>query len=91
MQDTSLEIVVEYINEIIHYVNIVDYSELHDTAYRIALATGCRAKDSFFIACTKKTNSIFISNDRLQVENARKARTKTYYLLKEYEELFKEL
>ena len=68
-------------------MNLVDYNQLHDTALEIALSTGCRAIDAFFIACAKKTNSILVSSDRVQVINARKAQIEAYYLPEEYQTL----
>ncbi|MDK2464037.1 MAG: type II toxin-antitoxin system VapC family toxin, partial [Candidatus Korarchaeota archaeon] len=44
-----------------------------DLAYRVALVTGSRAADAYYIATAKLTGSILISNDRRQVDGARKA------------------
>jgi len=79
--------VINHVNEITRYVNIVDYEKLHETALDIALRTGCRAVDAFFIGCAKETGSIIVSADRLQVSSARKAGVEAYYLPEEYDEL----
>jgi predicted nucleic acid-binding protein len=87
----SREIVVKHVNDIIRYVNLIDYNQLHNTALNIVLNTGCRAIDAFFIACAKETNSILISSDKIQVTNARKAGIEAYNLLKEYQLLLNKL
>jgi predicted nucleic acid-binding protein len=56
-------------------------------AFSIAHNTGCRAIDSYFIALAKLTDSILISNDRIQVNNAKKAEIEAYYLLEEFDEI----
>ena len=84
-------IVVNHVNEIVKHVNLVEYEELHETAFDIALSIGCRAVDAFFISCAKETNSILISSDKVQVSNARKAGIESYYLLEEYSELLVKL
>jgi len=85
------DVVVNHVNEITGYVNIVDYGELHEIALDTALRTGCRATDAFFIGCAKETNSILVSSDRVQVLNARKAGIEAYYLLEEYNDLIAKL
>ena len=85
------DIVEKHINEILRYINIIDYDELHGTAYEIALTTGCRAIDSFFIACAKKTESILVSNDKTQVRNTKKANIKAYHLIEDHKDILKEL
>ena len=87
----SRHIVVNHVNEIVRHVNLVEYEELHETAFDIALSTGCRAIDAFFIGCAKETNSILVSSDKIQVSNARKAGIEAYYLLEEYDELLARL
>ena len=84
-------VVVNHVNEVMKYVNVVEYGELHETALSVALSTGCRAIDAFFVGCAKETDSILVSSDRVQVLNARKAGIKVYYLLEEYGDLLAEL
>ena len=48
-------------------------------AFKVALDTGCRAIDSYFIATAKLTDSILITNDRTMANNAKKARVEAYY------------
>ncbi len=85
------DVVVKHVNEIVKHVNLVGYEELHETALDMALSTGCRAIDAFFIGCAKETNSILVSSDKVQVSNARKAGVEAYHLLEEYNELLAEL
>jgi len=75
----------------VKHVNPVGYEELHETAFDIALSTGCRAVDAFFISCAKETNSILISSDEVQISNARKAGVEAYHLLEEYNKLLVKL
>ncbi|RLI19823.1 PIN domain-containing protein [Candidatus Bathyarchaeota archaeon] len=82
---------VKHVNEIVKHVNPVGYEELHETAFDIALSTGCRAVDAFFISCAKETNSILISSDEVQISNARKAGVEAYHLLEEYNKLLVKL
>ncbi|HIE44131.1 MAG TPA: PIN domain-containing protein [Candidatus Omnitrophica bacterium] len=62
-----------------------------DLAFNIALNTGCRAIDSYFIALTKLTDSLLVSNDKTQISNARKFKVKSYYLIEEFDKFKEEL
>lgn len=72
-------------------MNIIDYEELHEKAFDIALSTGCRAIDAFFLGYAKETSSILVSSDRVQVLNVRRAGVEAYYLLEEYSKLITKL
>ncbi|ASJ10315.1 PIN domain-containing protein [Thermococcus sp. P6] len=76
---------------IIENVEISEISKLREVSFEIAFQTGCRAIDSFYIAVSHSTNGILVSNDRFQVESARKYNVKAFYLLEEFEELEKTL
>ena len=76
---------------IIENVEIAEMGKLGEISFEIALQTGCRAIDSFYIAVSHSTNSILVSNDKFQVENARKYGVKSFYLLKEFDHLEKYL
>ena len=43
-----------------------------DLAFNVALDTDCRTIDSYFIALQELTNSFLVSNDKIQVNNAKK-------------------
>lgn len=60
-------------------------------AFWMALKTGSRAIDSYFIATAEMTDSILVSNDRVMVNNARKAGVNAYYLLEQSKGLSKAL
>ncbi|WP_456367074.1 type II toxin-antitoxin system VapC family toxin [Thermococcus sp.] len=62
-------------------LNFIPMSDIFELAFLIAIETGCRAADSFYIATAKTTGSILVSSDRFQVESARKFGIKTFYLL----------
>jgi len=54
---------------------------IHDKAAEIALLTGCRAVDAYYIATAKHANAILITNDRAMKNNASKAGVEAYYLM----------
>jgi len=70
---------------------LLDEAAILATCLNIAFETGCRAADAYYIATAKLTNSMLISNDRTQVENARRIGVKAYYLMEEYGTVFEEL
>jgi len=47
----------------------------------IALLTGCRAVDAYYIATTNHVNAALITNDRVMKYNALKVGVEAYYLL----------
>ena len=72
------------ISKIEDKVNVVDEKELFETARQLAPLVHGRAVDLYFIAATKLTNSILITCDKLQTNNAKKAEVEVYYLIKEF-------
>jgi len=62
-------------------LNFIETQELFELAFLIALETGCKAADSFYIATAKVTDSILVSNDKFQVKNARDFGIPAFYLL----------
>uniref|UniRef100_A0A7J3LZD6 PIN domain-containing protein n=1 Tax=Archaeoglobus fulgidus TaxID=2234 RepID=A0A7J3LZD6_ARCFL len=75
--------VSNFIEEIMSKVVLIDNPD--EIAYLIALKTGCRAIDAYFIATAKLTNSILITNDRIMAENAKKYGIEAYYLIDEFD------
>jgi predicted nucleic acid-binding protein len=73
------------------YESVVDKLELIKTedldgiAFSIAFETGSRAIDTFYIAAAKIRSVILVSNDKIQVESARKFGVEAYYLLEEFD------
>lgn len=67
--------------ETFKHLNFVSLSDIFELAFLIAIETGCRAADSFYIAAAKTTESILVSSDRVQVESAKKFGIKAFYLL----------
>jgi hypothetical protein len=61
--------------------------DLDGIAFSIAFETGSRAIDSFYIAASKIKNALLVSNDRIQIESARKYGVDEYYLLDEFEKV----
>ena len=64
------EQVLEIDSTTLKHVNVVEEA-IHDKAAEIALITGCRAVDAYFIATAKHVNAILIINEGV----------KAYYLL----------
>ncbi len=56
-----------------------------DLAFEVAVKTGSRATDAYFIATAKITNSILITNDKVMAKNAKKANIEAYYLIEEFD------
>ncbi|AAB90162.1 MULTISPECIES: type II toxin-antitoxin system VapC family toxin [Archaeoglobus] len=83
------EIVEKIISEILEDVALIENPD--EIAFEVALKTGSRAIDAYFIATAKLTNSILITNDRIMAENAKKAGIEAYYLLEEFEEVKRRL
>lgn len=54
---------------------------IFDEALFVALETGSRAADSFYIAAAKIEDAILISNDGFQIESAKKSGIEAYNLL----------
>ena len=57
----------------------------------MAIKTGSRAADAYFIATAKLTNSILITNDKIMARNAKKAGIESYYLIEEFGKAVKRL
>ncbi len=70
---------------------IVCVNNPDDMAYRIALETGSRAADAYFIATAKMANSILLTNDRIMAENAKRVGVEAYYLLEEFDAVIKRI
>ena len=76
---------------IIERVELVRTEDLKEIAFSIAFETGCRAIDSFYIATAKVRDAILVSNDKVQVESAKKFGVNAFYLIEELEEIKKKL
>jgi len=74
-------------DSVITRLKFVRTNELEDLAFSVALATGSRAIDSFFIAASNLKIAFLVSNDKLQVESAEKFGVEVYYLLDEFEKV----
>ena len=62
-----------------------------DLAFEIAIKTGSKAADAYFIATAKLTNSILITNDKIMAKNAEKAGVESYYLIEEFDKVVERL
>ncbi len=57
---------------IVERVEIVETPQLREVSFEVALKTGCRAIDSFYISVAHARDAILVSKDRFQVESALK-------------------
>jgi len=62
--------VLSFIDDVISKIRLI--RNPNELAFQIALDTGCRAIDSYFIATAKLTNSILITNDKVMARMPRK-------------------
>jgi len=67
--------------EIFAELIFIETSKIYDEAFSIALKTGSRASDAFYIASAMADRAILISNDKYQVKSADRSGIKAYNLL----------
>lgn len=84
MEKAEATILYESIVEKLEFIKTKD---LEGIAFSIAFETGSRAIDTFFIAAAKIGSAHLVSNDKIQVESARKFGVEAYYLLDEFEKV----
>jgi len=77
------EDILNFIDEVLTKVTLIPNPE--ELAFQVALNTGCRAIDAYFIATAKLTNSILLTNDRIMASNAKKYGIEAYYLIEEFD------
>jgi len=77
--------------EVLGEMNFIGAPELFEAAFSIALETGSRAIASFYIAAAKLEDAMLISNDRFQVDSAKKFGIEVYYLIEELEQIERRL
>ncbi len=75
----------ELYESIVERLEFIKAKDLEGVAFSIAFETGSRAIDASFVAAAEIGGSHLISNDKTQVESARKYGVEAYYLLEEYE------
>jgi len=72
---------------IVERLEFIKAKDLGGVAFSIAFETGSRAIDASFIAAAKIGISHLISNDKTQVESARKFGVEAYYIIEEFENI----
>jgi predicted nucleic acid-binding protein len=77
------ELAPKICEEIFAELVFVNTSRIFEEALSIARETGSRAADSFYIACAKRNEAILISNDKYQIESAKKSGIEVYNLLQD--------
>ena len=73
------DIAKELYSKIMEKVIVIDEIE-YDSLLDIALTTGCRAIDAFYIAVANIISAILVSADKVMVNNARKYGVEAYYI-----------
>jgi len=73
--------VLKIVSITLEHVNLVREELIHDRAAEIALLTGCRAVDAYYIATAKHASAALITNDKVMRNNALKTGIEAYYLL----------
>ena len=84
LPENRVKLIVE---DILEDVKLIP--NLNDLAFEVAIKTGSRAADAYFIATARLTNSILVTNDKIMVKNAKKAGVEAYYLIEEFNEVVK--
>jgi len=74
---------LEIIKSILFEIKLIPNPD--ELAFDVALKTGSRATDAYFIATAKLTNTILITNDRMMAINAKKYGVEAYYLIEEFD------
>lgn len=85
------EIAPKVCEEIFSELLFVCTSSIIDDAFSISLKTGSRAADSFYIASARVKGAVLVSNDRYQIESAKKIGIDVYSLQSDREILEKRL
>ena len=85
------ELAPKICEEIFAELVFVNSSRIFEEALSIARETGSRASDSFYIACAKAEKAILVSNDKHQIESAKKSGIEVYNLLHDLELVKKRL
>lgn len=83
--------VVKICGEIFRELAFINTHRIFDEALSVALETGSRAADSFYIAAAKMGEAILISNDGFQIESAKRSGIEVYNLLQDKELIKKRL
>lgn len=85
--------VLDILNIVLGHINVIDEKLIHDKAAEIALLTGCRAVDAYYIAAAKHVGAILITSDRTMGDNASKSGGRAFHLLNtsDYKLLISEL
>ena len=81
--------VTEILKVILNHIAMIKEDELHSEAKAIALKTGCRAIDAYYIATAKLVDAILATNDGVMKSNADRAEIEAYHLAKDYEKLYR--
>jgi predicted nucleic acid-binding protein len=80
-KEKALKICEEIFSELV----FIETAKIYDDAFSIALETGSRASDAFYISCAIADKAIIISNDKFQAISARIFGIEVYYLLNDLE------
>ena len=72
---------MEIVNVTLEHVNVVPEGVLHGRAAEVALLTGPRAVDAYYVATALHVGGALVTSDRVMAANARRVGVESYYLL----------
>ena len=76
---------------VVEKLELIETKDLDEIAFSTAFETGSRAIDAFYIAAAKIRSAILVSNDKIQVESAKKFKVEAYYLVEEFDQIKEKL
>ncbi len=82
-------LVEEVVNRLEEEISIIGDDLYFERAVKIALATGSRGADAYYIGLAEAIRAPLATSDKVQAQNAKRAGVRAYYVLdeKELEEL----
>ena len=83
------EDVLNFVNEVLTNVTLIPNPE--ELTFQVALNTGCRAIDAYFIATAELTDLILVTNDKMMAKNAKKYGIEAYYLIEEFDKVLERI
>jgi len=78
-------LVEEVVNRLEEEINIIGDGLYFERAVKIALATGSRGADAYYIGLAEAIEAPLVTSDKVQAQNAKRAGVRAYYVLDERE------
>ncbi len=74
-----------------HEIIVVGDDAYFRESIEVALGTGSRGADSYYIGLARMLGAILITSDRIQASNAKRAGIKAYFVLEEVDDILRHL